>query len=285
MRRILVTGANKGIGRALVERILEEHDDAFVYLGARSEARGQVAVDAVVEAHPGAAGRVELLPLDVASDDAVKAAAARAEGPLYGLVNNAGIGRGASLRAMLETNTRGVRRVCEAFLPMLDPEGGRVVNVTSASGPMFVSRCSPERRAQLVDPAIGVEGIEAIIEEALAIEQESGQFAAHGLGSGDAYGLSKALANAYTQVLARAHPELRINACTPGHVATDMTLPSGVSRSPAEMGMKTPREGASAPLFLLFGAPEGSGRYYGSDAQRSPLDRYRSPGDPPYAGD
>ena len=37
-----------------------------------------------------------------------------------------------------------------------------------------------------------------------------------------------------------------------------------------------------APLFLLFGDPEGNGRYYGSDGVRSPLDCYRGPGDPPY---
>ena len=45
-----------------------------------------------------------------------------------------------------------------------------------------------------------------------------------------------------------------------------------------EMGGKTPREGATAPLYLLFGEPDGSGHYYGSDSKRSPLDRYRAPG-------
>ena len=37
-------------------------------------------------------------------------------------------------------------------------------------------------------------------------------------------------------------------------------------------------------MFLLFGEPEGNGRYYGSDALRSPLDRYRAPGSAPYTG-
>jgi carbonyl reductase 1 len=45
-----------------------------------------------------------------------------------------------------------------------------------------------------------------------------------------------------------------------------------------------------APLYLLFGEdlphPEvNKGRYYGSDAVRSPIDVYRGPGDPPYVGD
>ena len=38
-----------------------------------------------------------------------------------------------------------------------------------------------------------------------------------------------------------------------------------------------------APLFLLFGSSQGSGHYYGSDARRSPLDRYRAPGSPEYS--
>ena len=42
MRRILVTGANKGIGLALVEAILAQHADTFVYLGARDAGRGLV---------------------------------------------------------------------------------------------------------------------------------------------------------------------------------------------------------------------------------------------------
>jgi hypothetical protein len=56
-------------------------------------------------------------------------------------------------------------------------------------------------------------------------------------------------------------------------------------KAPEELGMKPPAAGARAPMHLLFGELEGNGHYYGSDARRSPLDRYRSPGSPPYVGD
>ena len=113
------------------------------------------------------------------------------------------------------------------------------------------------------------------------------EFTAKGLGDGAPYGLSKACTNTYTLLLAREHPRLRINACTPGFIETDMTrrMAESQGKSPAELGMKPPSAGAKAPMFLLFGEPEGNGRYYGSDAQRSPLDRYRAPGSPPYTGD
>ena len=109
----------------------------------------------------------------------------------------------------------------------------------------------------------------------------------HGSSSGSAYGLSKACTNAYTIFLARQCPDLTVNACTPGFIETDLTRPMAVTgdKTPSEMGMKSPEEGASASVFLLMGNPEGSGHYYGSDCLRSPIDRYRSPGDPPYTGD
>ena len=48
---------------------------------------------------------------------------------------------------------------------------------------------------------------------------------------------------------------------------------------------KTPDEGAFAPMALLFSSElEGNGRYYGSDAKRSPLDKYRAPGTPAFEG-
>ena len=43
MRRVVVTGANKGIGLAIVRSILEYAEDTFVFLGARNQNRGQLA--------------------------------------------------------------------------------------------------------------------------------------------------------------------------------------------------------------------------------------------------
>ena len=82
-QRILVTGANKGIGLALVEKILER-PDTFVYLAARSPARGEEARTGVVARNPSAQGRLAVLELDVTSDESVSAAAARVAG-LYRL--------------------------------------------------------------------------------------------------------------------------------------------------------------------------------------------------------
>lgn len=291
MRRILVTGANKGVGLAIVEAILDEHADTLVYLGARDRERGLEAAAKLIEQHPTWKERIDVVVIDVADDASVaeagrKVAESLRGGKLYGVVNNAGIGaRNADLGAVLGTNTLGVHRVCQTFLPLLASEG-RIVNVTSAAGPSFVATCSPERQRFFLDPEMTWPRLRAFIDECLQIAGDEAAFAAKGLGNGDPYGLSKACTNTYTLIVAREHPNLVVNACTPGFIATDMTRHYAESqgKSPAELGMKTPAEGARAPLHLLFGKLEGNGRYYGSDAKRSPLDRYRAPGSPEYTG-
>jgi len=290
MRRILVTGANKGIGLALTKAILSDHDDTFVYLGSRDRGRGEAARASLVSAEPTWAERVQCIELDVSSDASVQAAAANIadalDAPLYGVVNNAGIGDGsADLHDVLNVNTLGTARVCEAFLPLLEARGGRVVNVTSASGPNFVHDCSAAQQRFFVDDSHSWPQLKAFMDACLAYPDEAA-FGAAGLGTGKAYGLSKACGNTYTLLLARLNPDLRINACTPGFIETDMTRPYAEStgRTPESMGMKPPAEGTRSAMFLLFDEPQGNGRFYGSDAQRSPLDRYRAPGSPPFTG-
>jgi NAD(P)-dependent dehydrogenase (short-subunit alcohol dehydrogenase family) len=290
MQRILVTGANKGIGLALVRAILERDDKACVILGSRDTARGQAAIDSLIETQPQWADRLVPLDLEVTSTESVENAAAHLRSkfpeertPLHGIVNNAGIGLGsAQPTPVFEVNVRGVQRVCEAFLPLLDPAHGRIVNITSAAGPKFVSECPEDLRQFLTDDGIQWSSLEGFMDEYL--DPATGALEGHGLRNSDAYGLSKACANSYTLCLAREHPNLSINACTPGWIDTDLTRyhAEASGKSPTELGMKPASEGTRSALYLLFEPLEGNGRYYGSDAVRSPLDAYRAPGDPPF---
>ena len=294
MRRILVTGANKGIGFAIARGILAEQDDTFVLLGSRDARRGETAIRALTAEQPSLGDRVLLVELDVSNDESVTRAVEKvrkalgSEDPLFAVVNNAGVGTGSQgMKTVLEVNTVGVRRVCEAFLPFIDPQHGRIVNVTSAAGPNFVAKCSEERRRFFLDPRTDWADLESLMKECIAVEADESAFQKKGLGDGNAYGLSKACTNLYTLQLALRHPELSINACTPGFIETDMTRSYAESqgKTPADLGMKAPEHGARCPLLLLFEELEGNGRYYGSDGKRSPLDRYRAPGSAPYTGD
>ena len=248
MRRILVTGANKGIGLAIATAILEQHGDTAVLLGSRDAGRGQAAVDGLVKAHADWAARIAPLQIDVASDASVSAAAAKVASEhgataLYAIVNNAGIGFGdGGLKTVLDVNILGVRRVCEAFLPLLDPDAGRIVNISSAAGPNYVNTCRADRQRFFVDPNVTWSALQALMYECIAMSGDKDAFAAKGLGSGEPYGLSKACLNSYTMLLAREHPKLRINACTPGFIETDLTrsYAEAQGKKPSDLGMKPP---------------------------------------------
>eukprot|EP01063_Lacrimia_lanifica_P023041 TRINITY_DN30549_c0_g1_i1.p1 TRINITY_DN30549_c0_g1~~TRINITY_DN30549_c0_g1_i1.p1 ORF type:complete len:302 (+),score=110.50 TRINITY_DN30549_c0_g1_i1:40-945(+) len=300
MRRVLVTGANKGIGKAIVAAILDAHADTHVLLGSRDAARGEAAVAELVGQSPARQGRVSLLVVDVGDDASVKAAAAvvaKEHAPLYGLVNNAGVcfqgDQTNVLEDTLQVNTFGLKRMADSFLPLLDSQAGRMVNITSASGPMFVNGCSEERKAFFSNPAgMPWEALAPVMAEAVAALKSGGVEAAAAAGFKNdpgmfAYGLSKAAANSFTLHTAQGHPQLKINACTPGFIETDLTKEMAAQRGTTakDMGCKPPEDGTKSTLHLLFADLEGNGRYYGSDAVRSPLDRYRGPGDPAYTGE
>ena len=291
MKRILITGANKGIGLATVAKLLGSYDETFLLLGSRDSKKGQQALNSLLNIQPEWKDRLDLIQIDVEQDLSVNSAAeevvtkfGRTPSPLYAIVNNAGIGDSMlGLNKVLQVNTFGPKRVCDAFLPLLNPSIGRVVNVTSASGPLYLAGSSNETKKLLTNSDVSWTEIEKFMSECLKLESER---TTDWGGDWSAYGISKACTNAYSIYLAKKNPNLTINACTPGFIETDLTRPMAESngKTPAEMGMKSPEEGVSASVFLLMGNPSGSGHYYGSDCVRSPLDKYRSPGDPPYTG-
>ena len=291
MKRILITGANKGIGLATVAKLLGSYDETFLLLGSRDSKKGQQALNSLLNIQPEWKDRLDLIQIDVEQDLSVNSAAEEVvtkfgstPSPLYAIVNNAGVGDSMmGLNKVLQVNTFGPKRVCDAFLPLLNPSIGRVVNVTSASGPLYLAGSSNETKKLLTNPEVSWTEIEKFMSECLKLESER---TTDWGGDWSAYGISKACTNAYSIYLAKKNPNLTINACTPGFIETDLTRPMAESngKTPAEMGMKSPEEGVSASVFLLMGNPSGSGHYYGSDCVRSPLDKYRSPGDPPYTG-
>src|ERR687895_1560251 len=83
-KRVLVTGATSGIGRATAEALGRE--GAIVLVSGRDERRGREVVTAIVEA----SGSAELLPADLSSSDGVAKVIEQA-GEVDVLVNNAGV--------------------------------------------------------------------------------------------------------------------------------------------------------------------------------------------------
>jgi len=218
MSMILITGANKGLGREAARRLIAGGHD--VWAAARDPERGRAAAEEL--------GARSLI-LDVSDDASVEAAATTVAeatgGVLDVLVNNAGISGGiipvrdetaAHVRSVYEVNVFGPVRVLHAFLPLLErSQSPVVVNVSSGLGSLTYSADPESTYSQLIVPA---------------------------------YFSSKAALNMLTTQYAKAFPAMRINSVDPGFTGTDFN---------ANRGTQTVTEGTDAIVRMATIGPDG----------------------------
>jgi carbonyl reductase 1 len=279
---VLVTGGNKGIGKAICKCLLDKHPDVHVILGSRDISRGCATLCDIVEGKPeDLATRITLLQLDVLSDISVAAAAAKvaAIGKLYAIVNNAAVHpveglKGRSCEEIVNTNYFGPRRINDAFGPNLVKPGGRIVNVSSIGPLMYFDLLCRDRsvKAILESPVSALHSVAKLDEMARNKIPTLFRWTLCGRAGypllqpqHHAYFLSKALLNAYTVLHSKEEPELVINACCTGFIATDAI--------PQNLGFTgSPEEGALLPVKLILSGeftPTGDGLFYAEDKARA----------------
>jgi NAD(P)-dependent dehydrogenase (short-subunit alcohol dehydrogenase family) len=137
-RTALVTGASKGLGRAIA--IALAGAGARVALVSRDERK----LDEVATQIRASGGEADVFPADVSDEAQVEhlrtVVAAKFDGVVHILVNNAGINIRKPIvdftlqewRSVLDTNLTSVFLLCRAFVPMMKGRGyGRIINMTS----------------------------------------------------------------------------------------------------------------------------------------------------------
>ena len=183
------------------------------------------------------------------------------------LVNNAGIAfkgdtwGAEEARQTIETNLRGTRRMTEAMMPLLTPHA-RVVNVSSRAGLLSIFAAGRAEATDRIAREGSVQDVDGVAEDFLRSVAD-GSYADKGFPR-SMYGVSKALENAYTRVVAREAardcPGLLVAAMCPGWCATDMS---------SWRGPRSAAQGADTAVWLCV-APEESiqtGQFW-ADRQR-----------------
>jgi carbonyl reductase 1 len=256
-RVVLVTGANKGIGYAIAKNLATNPDynnlNLHVIIGSRDAKNAEVAVESLQKE---GAKNVSYVVLDVTDDKSVQDAAEEIKakhGGLDVLVNNAGMAfKGSAFdenvaRTTIGTNYFGMLRVNNAFFPLLR-ENSRVVNISSMVSSRSLKNMSQEKRDRFLAPDLTVDELSALMNE--FIDDVKNNVSDQKGWPHSTYGVSKAGVSMLTRIQARDSkiPGVKINACCPGWVKTDMAGPNAPL---------TPDQGALTPSLLATIGDDG----------------------------
>jgi 3-oxoacyl-[acyl-carrier protein] reductase len=190
MREVVVTGGSRGIGLAIAQR-LSGAGHGVTAIARRMTSELEAAIAGTADAD---AGPIRFRQFDLARIEAIPALvkSLRAEiGPIFGLINNAGIGTGGLLATMHNSQIEALVRL----------------NVLS---PMILTKYI--LRHMMADGAGRIVNMGSIVGET-------------GYNALSVYGATKAAAAGFTRSLAREAGRLGItvNTIAPGFIATDMT--------------------------------------------------------------
>ncbi|GCB76559.1 hypothetical protein scyTo_0019157 [Scyliorhinus torazame] len=251
-RVAVVTGANKGIGLAVVRALCPQFD-GDVYLTSRDRDRGQQALHKLQQE--------QLKPLfhqldinDLQSIRDLRSFMSQTYGGIDVLINNAGIAFkmadttpfSTQAEVTLATNFFATRDVCTELLPIIKPQG-RVVNVSSVSSTMALQKCSQELKNKFRSTTITEEELVELMKKFIE-DAKRGDHVQQGWAP-SAYGVSKigvtVLSRIHARMLSkeRAADGILLNACCPGWVKTDMAGPNAPL---------TLEEGAVTPVYLAL---------------------------------
>ena len=137
---ILVTGANRGIGLNIIQRL---NNDGYTVIGTSRTDDGANIISQEITSNGGKG-----LKMDVTNQESINSAIKNIQdeyGALYGLVNNAGITNDNLLMRMtdeqwlsvIETNLTSIYRVTKSIVKdMMKAREGRIVNIGSIVGMM-----------------------------------------------------------------------------------------------------------------------------------------------------
>jgi len=264
----IVTGANKGIGFAIVRALCKQFD-GDVYLTARNEERGLAAVKELEKEGL----KPKFHQLDITDKNSVEKLRDDMVSEYRGidvLVNNAGMALfgdntpfGQQVKDTFKVNYYSARQVCDLLLPHVKP-GGRVVNVSSLATRTTLKKISPKVRDEFWSDTITMERLDALMDDFVK-HADVGDHLACGY-SNSAYRMSKLGFTVMSKILARKLKEqgrdVLLNICCPGWVRTD--LGGEVGSGKKSKATKSPDQGADTPAYLALipkGALEPHGKF------------------------
>lgn len=260
MKKILVTGGNRGIGLEICRQL--DRQGHIVILGSRDLAKGRAAASSF-------SGNVIVKQLDVTDEESIHNLlifAGEAYGNLDVLINNAGLGEKAitddnpfidGIRGFVDRNLKGVGRMVRKSVPFLRKtgvvapgKGAANISITGVKALMETNFYGPWRMIQAFLPLL----MKSVDGRIINVSSGSGELRSLS-GNYPGYSISKAALNALTIMFANELKEkgVRVNAMCPGWVKTAMGGPDA-PRSVAE--------GADTAVWLATEKEIPTGKFF-----------------------
>ena len=252
---VIVTGANKGIGYALVEKLVQQYPNYKVILTARNPTLGEEARQNLTQKYPTAKNNLFVQKLDIKNSkdqDEFFQAIRNTYGKIDILVNNAGVsamspGASETYEDLFGTNYHATVDLTEKLLPLL-ADDARVIMISSLLGQLSYQTSVYEK---FLSQSLTIDQINSKLKEIkqASLTGKPEDFAkANGL-----YSLSKAFLNAYVRwVLAlRLKPNQSVVTLHPGLCETDC---NGWCKSEEIRKFGTPKtaeEGTKTALHVI----------------------------------
>ena len=252
-RVAVVTGANRGIGLAIVKNLSQNHPDLSVYLTARNP---QIVsqLDIINREN------VHFHQLDVDNKESIAALRHHMKanhGGIDVLINNAAIRFNPLSKVpfaekaeiTLKTNYFSLRNVCDALYPLLRPHA-RVVNMSSMAGLPQFTVPGQLMKDKLMSPDLTLAELDELMQRYVESAKEPGQCLALGWKE-NAYATSKVALSAMSRVdqrnfdKERPDDDIVVSHVNPGYVITDMTTRTGFTD--ADEGSKSAVYAATLP--------------------------------------
>ncbi|CAH1441282.1 unnamed protein product [Lactuca virosa] len=266
----IVTGANKGIGYALVKRFAEL--GLTVVLTARDQSRGLQAMDSLKVL--GVDHHVRFCQLDISDPVSIRSFVSwfRSSFKAFDiLVNNAAVCFNAMnensmeyAETVIKTNYYGSKQFTEAMLPFFRRSSSmsRILNISSRLGTLDKLN-NPKMKAILGDKETLSEGRIDMVVNAFLEDVKEGRWNTQGWPEiWTDYSVAKLALNAYSQVLARRYEGVvSVNCFCPGFTQTTMT--DGNGKHSADDAAKMAAKIALLPVPVL-----NTGKFYVGSTSR-----------------
>ncbi len=245
LRKIVVTGSNKGIGYSIIEALFASATPYHLILTARNPTLGEKSLETLRAKYPKSLSKITYHQLDVNDDKSTSSFVDWIKttlGKIDVLVNNAAVAHRTTTdeqkKFTIQTNFLSVVKLTEKIIPVLSADG-KIIMVSSTLGQLSFQGQTLQKALQ--DPKLDLKRLHELANSFLEVTKD---YQPNDMVQEPSYSGSKALLNFYSNTVlpTQLGSNQQVYVVFPGWCRTDMGT---------DQATQSAEEGAEAPVYLI----------------------------------